>query len=96
MFVADAVEVIAECPAYDNVNVFIGTSGFAYGYGSVSPAAQAPYGALRLGPDTVTLVTDAGFRHNSGYNFVDNSVRAFSHTVTFTMLFHLILKSPGR
>jgi putative alpha-1,2-mannosidase len=70
-----------DCPAYDSTNVFIATSGFAYGYGSVSPAAQVPYGAMRLGPDTVTLIPDAGFRHNSGYNFADKSVRAFSHTV---------------
>ena len=43
--------------------------------------AQLPYGALRLGPDTLTFTTDAGFRHNSGYNYVDSTIRAFSHTV---------------
>ena len=31
----------SECPAYDKVNVFIGSSGFAYGYGGVSPAGMS-------------------------------------------------------
>lgn len=26
------------CPAYDDVNVFIGSGGIGFGYGSVSPA----------------------------------------------------------
>lgn len=33
---ADAVA----CRAYDSVNVFIGTGGLGYGYGSISPAGE--------------------------------------------------------
>lgn len=88
----------ANCPSYDAVNVFIGSAGLGFGYGSVSPAgmhfsalilfalnfdlkAQAPYGPMRLGPDTTTFVPDISFRHFCGYNFADTSIRGFSHTV---------------
>ena len=64
------------------VNIFIGSGGPAYGYGSVNPAAQLPYGALRLGPDTRFSKEDVDvtFRHFSGYNFNDTYLRMFSHT----------------
>jgi len=62
------------------VNAFIGTGGYGYGVGSLSPAAQLPFGAMRLGPDTASSAGDAGWRHASGYNWADTFVRAFSHT----------------
>ena len=34
------------------VDPFIGTGGVGFGIGSINPGAQAPFGALRLGPDT--------------------------------------------
>jgi len=68
------------CPAIENVNGFIGTGGIGFGYGGVNPAAQYPHGALKLGPDTTNSFVDVGFRHFSGYNYLDTEVRAFSHT----------------
>lgn len=62
------------------VNPIIGTTGVGYGSGQMSPAAQLPFGALRLGPDTTTGRQDIEFRHCSGYNHNDTTIRAFSHT----------------
>jgi predicted alpha-1,2-mannosidase len=46
----------------------------------VAPAAQVPYGALRLGPDTTSSAVNIEFRHFSGYNYYDTMIRGFSHT----------------
>ncbi|RYG68502.1 hypothetical protein EON64_05020 [archaeon] len=73
----------ADTTAYDKVNVFIASGGLAYGYGSINPGAQMPFGAMRLGPDTTIKAADVGYRHFSGYNSQDNVVRAFSHTHLF-------------
>ena len=63
-----------------NVNMFLGTGGLAYGYGALNPAAQYPFGGLRLGPDTASTIADISYRHFSGYNPQDDKIRAFSHT----------------
>lgn len=68
------------CPVFPHVNVFIGSSGGGFGYGSLAPAAQYPYGALRLGPDTTSGAANIEFRHFSGYNYYDTMIRGFSHT----------------
>lgn len=69
------------CAAFNDVSTFIGTGGPAYGYGGVNPGAQYPFSPLRLGPDTNNnFVSDISFRHFSGYNYLDNYIRAFSHT----------------
>lgn len=72
--------VVAQKSTYDQVNVFIASGGPAYGYGSVNPGAQVPFGAMRLGPDTTLKAGDISFRHFSGYNAEDDTIRAFSHT----------------
>jgi hypothetical protein len=68
------------CENFDLVDPFIGSSGAGFGYGSVNPAAQVPYGAMRLGPDTTFVDVDVAIRHISGYNYYDPLIRAFSHT----------------
>lgn len=68
------------CPAVDSVNSFIGTGGIGFGYGGVNPAAQTPNGPMRLGPDTTNTMANVGYRHFSGYNYLDDQIRAFSHT----------------
>ena len=70
----------AACPALELVNPFVGTGGLAFAYGSITPAAQVPFGALRLGPDTTSSLGDFPDRHFSGYHWEDDLVRAFSHT----------------
>ncbi len=67
-------------PCCQQVNSFIGTGGPGYGYGGVNPGAQYPFGALRLGPDTTSSVVDLSFRHFSGYHYLDDEIRGFSHT----------------
>ena len=70
-----------DCDAlFDKVNVFIGTGGPGFGYGGLNPGAQLPHSALRLGPDTTTLIPGLSFRHFSGYNYNDSTIRGFSHT----------------
>jgi predicted alpha-1,2-mannosidase len=68
------------CAEYDLVNPFIGTGGFAYGYGGINPGAQLPFSPMRLGPDTTDTVIDMSYRHFSGYNANDKIIRGFSHT----------------
>ena len=52
----------------------------AFGYGGVNPGAQYPHSPMRLGPDTTNGIFDVGYRHFSGYNYMDKNVRMFSHT----------------
>lgn len=68
------------CSAYDNLNLFIGTGGPGYGYGGLNPGATMPLGSLRLGPDTASTIVDISYRHFSGYHYLDDHIRAFSHT----------------
>ena len=74
------MEQATRCLSSSYVDPFIGTTGLGFGSGQLSPAAQTPFGALRLGPDTTNKVPDLDFRHCSGYNFNDTVIRAFSHT----------------
>jgi predicted alpha-1,2-mannosidase len=74
------LSIVFSCVSVDKVNVFIASGGLAFGYGGVSPAAQFPNGALRLGPDTTNTLANIEYRHFSGYNYLDDQVRAFSHT----------------
>lgn len=62
------------------VDSFIGTGGAGFGYGGLSPAATVPGGFVKVGPDTGTETTAAGFQHSAGYNYPDTFIRAFSHT----------------
>ena len=55
-------------------------AGLAFGYGGINPGATYPAGPLRLGPDTSYTVGNADYRHFSGYNYLDDLIRGFSHT----------------
>jgi len=65
--------------AFELVDPFIGTGGFAFGYAALTPAAQMPNGLVRLGPDTSMNGQAPAQSHFSGYNFNDLEVRGFSH-----------------
>lgn len=64
----------------DYVDPFIGTSGLGFSYGGLTPAAQAPLGMIRVGPDS-SFGGDYGTTINrfSGYEGNDPNVRGFSH-----------------
>lgn len=64
----------------DWVDPFIGTKSNGFANGAMTPAAQAPLGMVRVGPDTTS-----GGRHGttlgrfSGFDIDDPEVRGFSH-----------------
>ena len=62
------------------VDPFIGTGGLGFGYAALTPAAQAPFGLVKLGPDSTLNGTHVDFMHFSGYHYDDSGVRGFSHT----------------
>jgi predicted alpha-1,2-mannosidase len=59
------------------VNPKIGSGGFPWARGNVSPAASAPFGRIKVGPDTTFM----GKRTStSGYGALDTHLLGFSHT----------------
>ncbi|MBA2664809.1 MAG: glycoside hydrolase family 92 protein [Bradymonadaceae bacterium] len=72
-------ELITGAMAFDLVDPFIGTGGLGFGYAALTPAAQMPFGLVRLGPDTTQRTSHPGFNHFSGYYDLDSDVRGFSH-----------------
>ncbi len=65
--------------AMEAIDVFIGGGGVAFGYASLTPAAQRPLGLVVLGPDTTIRGSHAPQNHFSGYYDLDPDVRGFSH-----------------
>lgn len=63
----------------DSVNVFVGTGGLGFGYGGLNPAASAPNGLVKVGPDTSLDGVRPQFSHTAGYNFPDSHIEGFSH-----------------
>ena len=62
------------------VDPFIGTGGAGFSQGSASPAASAPGGMVKVGPDTSGESSPLGIAHCSGYWYEDPYAVAFSHT----------------
>jgi predicted alpha-1,2-mannosidase len=62
------------------VNVFNGTGGVPWVCAYNTPAAQVPWGLVRLGPDTASILTDTPALNASGYYYGDNKIIGFSHT----------------
>lgn len=63
------------------VDPFIGTGGTPWTYGMVSPAASAPFGAMRLGPDTTFIRGIYITKMNtSGYYYEQGHMLGFSHS----------------
>ncbi len=82
LLVAACVDPVAEAPLspLDRVNPFIATGGPGFRVGSATPAASAPYGLVKLGPDTSNGGPGLGALHCSGYWYPDNHIEGFSHT----------------
>jgi predicted alpha-1,2-mannosidase len=67
-------------PAAEPVSpLFIGSGGFAFGFGSAFPGACAPQGLAKVGPDTSGRWGRVNFLHYSGYWYGDDTVVGFSH-----------------
>lgn len=62
------------------VNVFSGTGGIPYMCAYNTPAAQVPFGMVRVGPDTASMLTEMTALNASGYYYGDNKMIGFSHT----------------
>ena len=61
------------------VNAFIGTGGIPWMCGMLSPAAAAPFGCVRLGPDTCAAGGTAALKTNtSGYYYEHRHMLGFS------------------
>lgn len=76
----ESLEPVTSDTVLDYVDPFIGTGGLGFAYGGLTPAAQAPLGMIRVGPDTSegsnysTLID-----RFSGYRAQDPNTRGFSH-----------------
>jgi len=64
----------------DYVNPFMGTGGRGFMIGSSTPAATAPFGMVKVGPDTTGVNGAPPFYHCSGYFYEDPIIIGFSHT----------------
>jgi predicted alpha-1,2-mannosidase len=64
---------------FSRVDVFVGTGGYGFGYGGLSPAATVPSGMVKVGPDTSSNGSNPGFNHSAGYNYPDTHIEGFSH-----------------
>ncbi len=62
-----------------DVDPFIGTGGLTYLCGNNFPGATAPFGMVRLSPDTVSLLGKRA-SNSSGYYYSDQRILGFSHT----------------
>lgn len=63
------------------VNLFVGTGGTPWTCGMLSPAACAPFGTVRLGPDTSFVGGAFVMKTNtSGYYYENGHIRGFSHS----------------
>ena len=71
---------VAPGPLGAQVDPFIATGGVPWMSGHNSPAATAPFGMVRLAPDTVSLFTHQQGLNRSGYFYGDNKILGFSHS----------------
>ncbi len=62
------------------VDPFIGTGGKPWIGAHNTPAACLPFGMVRLGPDTASLLFNKTALNYSGYYYGDNKIIGFSHT----------------
>lgn len=67
-------------PLGTKVNVFSATGGAFWMCGHNTPAAVTPFGMVRLGPDTLSLLVEQPALNRSGYYYGDTKTTGFSHT----------------
>lgn len=66
-------------PLGASVDPFIGTGGVPWMCANNNPAACVPFGMVRLGPDTASLLVNQPALNYSGYYYGDNKILGFSH-----------------
>ncbi len=64
----------------DLVNPFIGTAGIGFSVGSALPGHSAPFGMLKVSPDTEKEYGAEQWSHCGGYDYTDIYVKGFTHT----------------
>ena len=74
-----APPVVTRRPSEPVSPLFVGSGGFAYGFGSAFPGAAAPAGFVKVGPDTKGPWGTVNFLHFSGYWYGDDQIQGFSH-----------------
>jgi len=62
------------------VDPFIGTGGIPWVCGNNFPGAMVPFGMVRLGPETASLLIRERALNTSGYFYGDEQLLGFSHT----------------
>lgn len=62
------------------VNPFIGTGGIPWVCGNNFPGAMVPFGMVRLGPETTSMLIRKRALNTSGYYYGDDQLIGFSHT----------------
>src|ERR1019366_4808842 len=62
------------------VNPFIGTGGYPWVCAHNFPGAMVPFGMVRLGPETASLLLHKRALNTSGYYYGDDQMVGFSHT----------------
>ena len=62
------------------VNPFVGTGGIPWVCGNNFPGAMVPFGMVRLGPETASLLNRTRALNTSGYYYGDDQLIGFSHT----------------
>lgn len=62
------------------VDPFIATGGIPWVCGHNFPGASVPFGAVRLGPDTISTLLNKRALNTSGYYYADDHLLGFSHT----------------
>ncbi len=74
-----AQHAFAPAPYVQYVDPFIGSGGLGFGHGSSVVGACAPFGMVRLSPDSTIAAGAVPFHHYSGYHYGDTIIRGFSH-----------------
>ena len=62
------------------VNPFSGTGGIPYMCANNFPGVCRPFGMVRLGPETASIVINKRALNTAGYYYGDNKIIGFSHT----------------
>lgn len=70
---------LREGPLVDYVNPFIGTGGTGFGVGSSYPGAAAPFGMVKISPDTGSKERGLAFALCAGYAYSNTEIVGFSH-----------------